>query len=244
MRAEQLGLEPEHCRVARRQVRDRLEPGRALDRCREHQRAHSRAGGCVVVDVHEGGAAGLECGGDLQHPAVIAAERRIELHGRHPLALTEHARQARVLGLLDDREHHLPLLDHERGGRRAVFFDGRGDGADLGWSRAAAAADDLRAEIARVRREVGEVVRRRVREHHAAPGQARKAHVRHRRQGQLAVGVVHLVQRGQRRVDARPVIRADRGQARFRERLDRLSGRDAAERLALLVEGQHRHYGQ
>ena len=40
VRAEQQRLEPHHGRVARRQVRDRLDAARALDRARRHHRAH------------------------------------------------------------------------------------------------------------------------------------------------------------------------------------------------------------
>ena len=54
------------------------------------------------------------------------------------------------------------------------------DRRDLGRRRAAAAADHPRAEVARVRGELGEVLRRRVRVDDAAAGEAREADVRQR----------------------------------------------------------------
>ena len=53
VRAEELRLDAEDARVARRQVRDRLETRRALDRAGDHQRVDAGAGRRVVVDVDE-----------------------------------------------------------------------------------------------------------------------------------------------------------------------------------------------
>ncbi len=50
--SEQDRLEAHDRRVARGEVRDRLDPDRALDRRGDDQRVHPHAGGRVVVDVH------------------------------------------------------------------------------------------------------------------------------------------------------------------------------------------------
>jgi hypothetical protein len=49
--AEQHRLEAHHGRVARGEVRDRLDPALPLDRRRDDQRVHADPSGRVVVDV-------------------------------------------------------------------------------------------------------------------------------------------------------------------------------------------------
>ena len=160
MRAEQERLEPGDRRVARRQVRDRLDPAGALDRDRGHDAAHPRAGARVVVDVDEVRLARLAQGmARLDQRAVVRAERRVELDRDDELLLAEHPRELGLLrrGLRGVGE--LALADDERRGRGAILVDRGADRRDLRRRRAAAAADDAGAEPARLRRELGEVVR-------------------------------------------------------------------------------------
>ena len=95
VRAEQQRLEPEHGRVARRQVRDRLEARRSLDRARDHQRADPGACSRVVVHVDEPHEPRLlERRRDLEQAAARAAERRVELHRDDELARAERLARA------------------------------------------------------------------------------------------------------------------------------------------------------
>ena len=103
----------------------------------------------------------------------------------------------------------LPLANDEPRARAAILVDGVPDRGDLGRRRSAAAADDPRAELARVRSELGEVVRRRVREDHALAGEAREADVRER--GQRFAALAHPLDGTKRRLEAGAVVRADRG---------------------------------
>ena len=135
VRAQQQRLEPEHGRVARRQVRDRLEPAGALDRAGDHQRADPGASGRVVVHVHELHEAGaLERLGDLEQPAARAAERRVELHRDHELAFAPSARASRVSRMSSPRATTAPRLGDLEAETRAAraLVDRRADRRDLG----------------------------------------------------------------------------------------------------------------
>ncbi len=243
MRAEELRLEAHDRGVARRQVRDRLDAGGALDLDREHERACSGAGGRVVVDVDEARLPGvLEGPGDLDHPCVAAAERRVDLDREDPLVLAEGAGELRFLSLLGDRDLHLALGEDERRARLALLLDRRGDRRDLGRGRPAAAADHAGAEVPCVRGELREVLRRRVRVDDAVAGHARETDVRHR--GEREPVAVHLAQRGEGGLDAGAVIRADRGHAEVAEAFSGVSGGEPRERFCARVERQHCEHRQ
>ena len=72
---------------------------------------------------------------------------------------------------------------------------------------------------------------------HPPAGEAGETDVRQR--GERAA-VAHRLERGQRCVQAGAVVRADRGELVTGQPVDRGTGGDAAERLRVLVEGQHR----
>ena len=59
-----------------------------------------------------------------------------------------------------------------------INVDRGADRRDLHWRRPAAAADDPGSELPSVGRELGEVLRRRVREDHTLAGEARQADIR------------------------------------------------------------------
>ena len=185
VRAEQHRLEAHDRRVARGQVRDRLDAALPLDRGRDDQRVHADPRGRVVVDVDVAGEAGVaHPRGDLEQALVVGAERRVDLDRRDEPALAQVGREPRlVLGALG-RRGELALDDLERRRRRPLLVDRAPDRGDLGRRRAAAAADHLGAELARVRGELGEVLGRGVRVDDAAAGQAGEADVRQRRERQ------------------------------------------------------------
>ena len=87
-----------------------------------------------------------------------------------------------------------------------------------------------------MRGELGEVLRRRVREDDALPGEARQPDVRQR--GERLAALAHPLDRPERRLEPDSVVRADGGDVELRERGRRLLRRDAAERLRVLVEGE------
>ncbi len=198
MCAEQERLEPGDRRVPRRQVRDRLDPGEALDRDGGHDPAHPRPRARVVVDVDELPAARVAHGARrLDQRLRVGAERRIDLHRDRELALSEHPRE---LGLSRGRleRHHLLSLPDEEGARwAAVRVDRLADRGDLGRRRAAAPAYQPRPERARLRRELGEVGGGGVRKDDALAAHARReADVRQRcEHGSVAA---HLRQRCER----------------------------------------------
>ena len=130
----------------------------------------------------------------------------------------------------------------ERGPRHPLLVDRGADRGDLRRRRAAAAADDAGAEIARVGGELREVVGRRVREDDAAAGETREADVGQRRERQ-AVGL-ELLQRGESGEEPRAVVRADRGHVQRGEPLGCLARRHAGQRLRALVEGEQRDDGE
>ena len=242
MRTEELRLEAHDRRVTGRQVGNRLEPDRAFDLDRQHQRAH-RPGGRVVVDVDEIGLArSLQRPRHVEHPHVAASEWRIDLDGDDELALPEHASQLGLFLLLGQAHDHLVLREDERPGRRSVLGHRLGDGGDLRRGRAAAPADDSRAEAACVRGELGEVVRRRVWIDDPVAGHAREADVRHGRERETVAA--HRVQRPERGLNPGAVVRADGGDVRLLEPVDRVACRHPRERLGLLVEREHGEDGE
>jgi hypothetical protein len=101
----------------------------------------------------------------------------------------------------------------------------------------AAAADHPGAEGAGLRRELGEVLRRRVGVDHSAAGEAREPDVRQRCERS---SVAHRLERGERGVEPGAVVGADGGEVIGGQALDCIAGRDAAEGLGVLVEGQER----
>ena len=237
--AEQERLEPRDRHVARRQVRNRLDPAGTLDRDRGHDAAHARAGARVVVDIDEVRLARLAQGmARLDERAVVGAERGVELDRDDELLLAEHPGEPGLLrrGLRCVGE--LALADDERRGRGAILLDRAADRLDLCRRRAAAAADDAGAEPPRLRRELGEVVRGRVREDDPVAGEAREADVRER--GEHEPVALHRGERVQGRRRAGAVVRPGRGDIELDEPLRRGLGRDAAERLAVGVEGHQR----
>ena len=128
-------------------------------------------------------------------------------------------------------------LDREEGNARlAPLLDGSPDGRDLGRRRPAAAADQLRALVARLRGELGEVVGRRVRVDDAPAGAAGQADVRLRGQRQAVRGRAHLPERGERGLRAEPAVRPGGHDPERAQALDRVARMDAGEGLAVLVE--------
>ncbi len=226
--------------VARRQVRDRLDPGRPLDRGREEDRVHPRARAGVVVHVDESDSAGvLQRLRQVDEPADVPAERRVELDGDDPLLLPERAGQPRLGLLLAERDDELALLEVQARAGLALLLDGRADGGDLGRRRPAAAADDLGPELARVGRELGEVFGRRMGIDDAPAGEARQADVGQGRE-RLAVRA-HLLQCGERGHQPRAVVRADRGHVQAGKPSRRIGRPYARERLGAFIEGHQRH---
>ena len=169
---------------------------------------------------------------------LLAPSGGIELDRDDELLLAEHPGEPGLLrrGLRCIGE--LALADDERRGRGAILLDRAADRLDLCRRRAAAAADDAGAEPPRLRRELGEVVRGRVREDDAVAGEAREADVRER--GEHEPVALHRGERVQGRRRAGAVVRARRGDIELDEPLRRGLGRDAAERLAVGVEGHQR----
>ncbi len=122
MRAEQDRLEPGDRRVARRQVRDRLDAGVRARSRRRHDPAHARARARVVVHVDELRLARLADRMRRRDQRLgIRAERRIELHGdderprRRAGAAAASARS--TAGTRRDRL----ALAHEERARRCAF---------------------------------------------------------------------------------------------------------------------------
>ena len=150
------------------------------------------------------------------------------------------ARAASSLLLRADRGDlgRIAVERDERDARLALLLDRRADRRDLRGAGAAAAADDPRAEVARLRGELGEVVGRRVRIDDAAAAAARQPDVRLRREREPVRRLRPSPRarraprpgrrRSSRRRRRRPAPRAAR----------RIAGRDAGERLGVLVEGE------
>ena len=162
----------------------------------------------------------------------------IDLHGDDELAGAELALEERLVLGLGRRDDELALAHDERRDGASALVDGGADGGDLGRRGAAAAADDSRAELLRVRGEVGEVLGRRMREDDPAPGQAREADVRHGHE--WLSRAAHLLDRPERRLQAEPVVGAQRGHVLIRQGCGGVARRDAAERVRVLVEREQR----
>ena len=108
MRPEELRLDPEHRRVARRQVRDRLEARRPLDRARDHEGADPGPRCRVVVHVDEAD--------EHPRPRARAPPRAgrartlragVELHRDDELALAQRRAEPRLELLLAERDRDL-----------------------------------------------------------------------------------------------------------------------------------------
>ena len=82
--------------------------------------------------------------------------------------------------------------------------------------------------------EVGEVVGRRVRVHDSTGGERRQTDVRERSERRVAGS--HRLERAEGSLDARAVVRADRGQAERTQSLRCIGRPHAADRLCVLVE--------
>src|SRR6266545_630165 len=89
------------------------------------------------------------------------------------------------------------------------LLDRRSDRGDLRRGRTAAAADDPCAEIARLGRELGEVVRRRVRIDDAPARAARQPHVGLGAEGDAVRAAAHLRKGRERCLRADSAVRAD-----------------------------------
>ena len=95
-----------------------------------------------------------------------------------------------------------------------------------------------------MRGELGEVLGRGVRVDDAVAGHAGEADVGHC--GEREAVAVHLAERGEGGLDARAVVRADRGDAELAEAFRGACGRDPGERFRARVErehGEHRERG-
>ena len=217
---------------------DRLDLAGALERDRSHQRIRTRPGHRIVVDVHEADLAGIfQRPGDGEHRVVGAALGRIELDAGDPLACTQLSCELRLLGPLVGGHGELALGGRERSSRLPLLLDCARDRRDLGRRRSATAADHSGSEGAGLRRELGEVLRSRVRIDDPPAREAGQAHVR---QGGQRSPVAHRLERGQRSVQPGAVVGADGRELVCAEPLDGVAGRDAAERLRVLVERQQR----
>src|SRR5262245_25788385 len=182
MGTEEQGLEPGDRRVPRRQVGDRLEPDDSLDRGGGHEAAHARTGARVVVDVDDVDVPRRPQGtGELEHRMRVASAWRVDLDRDDELTLAELPLQDGLALGLARRDDDLALADDEPRARAAILVDRVPDGGDLHRRRPAAASDDARSELACVRRELREVLGRRVREDDALAREAREADVRESR---------------------------------------------------------------
>ena len=206
---------------------------------RGHDPAHPRPRARVVVDVEELRAAGVADGArGFDERLGVRAERRVDLDGDDELALAQRARELRLLLRARRLRRRLALAHEERAGRAPLLVDGRADRLDLRRRRAAAAADDARAELARPRRELAEVRGRRVREDDALAGHAREADVRER--GERVAAALHVRERRERGGGSGAVVRAERGEAERAQARRRVLGRDSGEGHAVGVERQQR----
>ncbi len=239
VRAEQERLEPVDRRVARRQVRDRLDPGVALDRDRGHQPAHARSRARIVVHVDDlCDPRRLDPLRGVDEPGRVSAERRIELHRDDEPAGRQQPRELGRLLRLGGQVDGGARMRPGRGRRHTVLVDRVPDRGDLRGRRPAAPADQPCAERPRAGCELGEVLGCRVRERDPGAAPRGEPDVRQRRQRSLAA---HLGER--RQCGRRPasVIRADSRDVEGGQLLGSGPRRHAAHRHRVAVEAQERH---
>ena len=231
MRAEERRLEAGDGEVAGCQVRDRLDPGDALDRRGGHEAAHARARAWVVVHVDDVDVTRfLELACELEHRVRVAAARGVDLDRDCELARAQLALQRRLaLGSGAGESGSGSRTTSGAPGRRRSSIAARIAAISVGV--VPQQPPTIRAPSSfSVCREVGEVARGRVREHDPAPGEARKPDVRHRRQ--RLSGAPHPLESAQSGLWARAVVRSDRGDVGVREFLRCPFRREAAERSA------------
>src|SRR5207248_4850175 len=99
----------------------------------------------------------------LDQARARTAKRRIELHRDDPFPFAKGAAEGGLALLLAECDDELALVEMERCPRLPFLLDSRADRRDLGRGCAAAAADDACAKVPRVRGELGEVLRCRMR---------------------------------------------------------------------------------
>ena len=180
----------------------------------------------------------LQRPGDLEHAVRVRAAWWVDLDRHDELTRAQLSPEQRVGAGRRRWSEQDALTDDERCGRPPLLVDGAPDRGDLGGSAAAAAADDPRAELGGVRRELAEVLGRRVWEDDPLAGEARQADVRHH--GERFPRVTHLLDRPQGRLRACAVVRADRDDVERPQPLGGFVRADAAQRLGVLVEGEER----
>ena len=148
------------------------------------------------------------------------AERGIQLRRDDPFALAERAGKGRLLGLLEAGRGEFAAFEDERLARCALLSDGGADRRDLVGRRSAASSDHARAELERVRGELAEVLRRRVRIDDAAAGEACEADVRKRGERDAVRRRRHLFERGERGEEPHAVVGPDRSYIELRQGLN------------------------
>jgi hypothetical protein len=194
----------------------------------------------VVVDVDEVRLSRiLQCAAGLDERGVVGSQRRVELHRDDELLLAEHPRELCLLRCSVGRVGQLALADDERRSGGAVLVDRRTNRLDLRGGGPAATADDPGTEPARLGGELGEVVGGGVREEDTVADKTRETDVRQRREDESVP--LHRRERVQCCRRAGAVVRAHGGNTEAVQSLGRGLGRDAAERLAVGVEGHQGH---
>src|SRR4051794_12476284 len=153
MRAEEHGLEPVDRRIARREMRDRLDAREALDRDTRHQAAHAGTRSWVVVHVDELRLPRVAHGPRSREKRLsVRAERWVELHRHDELAALEKLLQPRRLFHRHGSDLQLAPAEEEGGSRLRVLVDRGPDRRDPRRRRPAAPADDPGTERACLRR--------------------------------------------------------------------------------------------
>ena len=221
-------------------MRDRLDLGAALDRRGDHQRAHPGAGGGVVVDVDPADAPGLlQRACDFQQPSAVAAERGIELDGDDPLPGCQRTREP--VSFCSSPSATTSSGASKTSGARGLRSSSTAD-------RIAAISAGVvpqqppitfGAQVACVRGELPEVLRRRVGIDDTAGGHACETDVRKRCE-RLSV-LSHLLECREGGEQAGTVIGADRCDVELHEPRGRLGGGDACKCLSAFVKRQQRH---
>ena len=130
------------------------------------------------------------------------------------------------------------LAGPRRGPRGAVLVDRGADRSDLRRRRAAAAADQLRAERTCAGGELREVLGRRVRKRDSCAGDRREPDVRQRREHRALA--CHLGECVERRGRPASVVRAERGQVELAEPRARVARGHSRHRHCVAVEAHQR----